>query len=124
MIKYTTNYICYFSAMSKLTCAKCRLSGRFVKLSIAQVEYDIEYAYTSSYKAILAMLWMLWCVCIIKPKRAATSEMSHSGNDIERLNNAMNIDCLNKAIIIAYFNCDYILFSKLNRERFELIKGI
>lgn len=108
MIKYTTNYICYFSEMHKLSCAKCRLNGRFVKLSIAQAEYDIEYAYTSSYKAILAMLWMLWCVCIIKPKQAATSEM-------ERLNDAMKI---------AYSNCDYVLFSKLNRKRFELIKGI
>lgn len=115
MIKYTTNYICYFSAMHKLSCAKCRVSGRFVKLSIANAEYDIEYAYTSSYKAILAMLVMLWCICIIKPKKAATSEMSHSGNDIDRLNNAMRI---------AYSNYDYVLFSKLNRQRFELIKGV
>lgn len=108
MIKYTSNYICYFSAMHKLSCAKCRLSGRFVKLSIANAEYDIEYAYTSSYKAIIAMLVMLWCIYIIKPKKAATSE-------INNLNNAMRI---------AYSNCDYVLFSKLNRQRFELIKGI
>lgn len=115
MIKYTSNYICYFSAMNKLTCAKCRLTGRFVKLSIAHVEYDTEYVYTSSYKALLAMLVMLWCICISKPEKAATSEMSHSGSDIERLNNAMKI---------AYSKCDYILFSELNRKRFELIKGI
>lgn len=108
MIKYTSNYICYFSAMNKLTCAKCRMTGRFIKLTIAQVEYDVEYTYTSSYKAILGLLIMLWCICIIKPKRAAT-------NDLEHLNSAMKI---------AYSNCDYILFSKLNRQRFELIKGI
>lgn len=117
MIKYTTNYICYFGAMNKMQCAKCRVSGRFVKLTIANAEYDIEYAYKSSYKAILALLLLLWCIYIIKPKKAATS-------DLERINNAMNIDCLNKAIIIAYSNCDYVLFSKLNRQRFELIKGI
>lgn len=115
MIKYTSNYICYFSAMNKMQCAKCRVTGRFVKLSIANAEYDAEYSYTSSCKAILAMLVMLWCIYIIKPKKADTSEMSHSGNDIECLNNAMRI---------AYFNCDYIIFSKLNRIRFELIKGI
>ena len=109
MIKYTSNYICYFSAMHKLTCAKCRVSGRFVKLSIAQAEYDIEYVYKSSYKAILALLVLLWCIYIIKPKQAATSEMSSLSNDVASL---------------AYSNCDYTLFSKLNRIRFELIKGI
>ena len=101
--------------MNKLTCAKCRLTGRFVKLSIAHVEYDNEYTYTSSYKALLGLLMLLWCICISKPKKVDTSEMSSSSNDIERLNNAMKI---------AYFNCDYILFSKLNRIRFELIKGV
>lgn len=115
MIKYTSNYICYFSAMHKLSCAKCRVTGRFVKLSIANAEYNIEYTYTSSYKAILALLAMLWCICIIKPKQVATSDLERLSNEIASLNNAMRI---------AYSNCDYVLFSKLNRQRFELIRGI
>ena len=42
-MKLTTNYIVYLNADNKVQCAKCRLTGRFVKSAIAQTEYEKEY---------------------------------------------------------------------------------
>lgn len=44
-MKITTNYIIYLNESNKVHCAKCRNTGRFVKRSVAQAEYDIEYNY-------------------------------------------------------------------------------
>ena len=46
-MKLTTNYIVYLNELNKVECAKCRLTGRFVKRVIAQDEYENEYNYSS-----------------------------------------------------------------------------
>lgn len=46
-MKLTTNYIIYLNESNKVHCAKCRNTGKFVKRSIAQAEYDIEYNYSN-----------------------------------------------------------------------------
>ena len=46
-MKLTTNYIVYLNELNKVECAKCRMTGRFVKRYLAQDEYDNEYNYSS-----------------------------------------------------------------------------
>ena len=46
-MKLTTNYIVYLNELNKVECAKCRMTGRFVKRSLAQNEYENEYNYSS-----------------------------------------------------------------------------
>lgn len=46
-MKLTTNYIVYLNELNKVECAKCRITGRFVKRALAQNEYENEYNYSS-----------------------------------------------------------------------------
>ena len=59
-MKLTTNYIVYLSEDNKVQCAKCRVTGRFVKLSIAQSEYEKEYGFFAF--STLSMLVILFTV--------------------------------------------------------------
>ena len=59
-MKITTNYIVYLNADNKVQCAKCRLTGRFVKSAIAQTEYEKEYGFFAF--SILALLVILFTV--------------------------------------------------------------
>ena len=56
-MKLTTNYIVYLNADNKVQCAKCRLTGRFVKRAMAQPEYEKEYGFFAF--STLAMLVIL-----------------------------------------------------------------
>ena len=44
-MKLTRNYIVYLNADNKVQCAKCRITGRFVKRACAQMEYEKEYGF-------------------------------------------------------------------------------
>ena len=57
-MKITTNYIVYLNADNKVQCAKCRVTGRFVKRVIAQLEYEKEYRFFEF--SILALLVILF----------------------------------------------------------------
>ena len=57
-MKLTSNYIVYLNDSNKVQCAKCRLTGRFVKRVIAQLEYEKEYGFFDF--SILAMLVILF----------------------------------------------------------------
>ena len=57
-MKLTTNYIVYLNADNKVQCAKCRVTGRFVKRVIAQMEYEKEYGFFAF--STLAMLVILF----------------------------------------------------------------
>ena len=57
-MKLTTNYIVYLNADNKVQCAKCRVTGRFVKRACAQAEYEKEYGFFDF--SILAMLVTLF----------------------------------------------------------------
>jgi len=116
MIKYTTHYICYLNADNKVHCAKCRVTGKFVKRVIAQAEYSAEYAYKRSIVALFVMCVMFLWDSLNSSKMALGCEGQHILS--------CNLTAINKAMNIAYQKQDYILFKQLNRERFELIKGI
>lgn len=45
-MKLTSNYIVYLNEQNLVHCAKCRLTGRFVKRAVAQKEYALEYENT------------------------------------------------------------------------------
>ena len=59
-MKLTTNYVVYLNADNKVQCAKCRLTGRFVKRVIAQLEYEKEYGFFAF--STLSMLVILFTV--------------------------------------------------------------
>ena len=59
-MKLTTNYIVYLNELNKVQCAKCRVTGRFVKRVIAQLEYEKEYGFFAF--STLAMLVILLTV--------------------------------------------------------------
>ena len=59
-MKLTTNYIVYLNADNKVQCAKCRVTGRFVKRAVAQLEYEKEYGFFAF--SNLAMLVILFTV--------------------------------------------------------------
>ena len=105
MIKYTTHYICYLNENNMVHCAKCRITGKFVKRAIAQNEYSLEYSVVSTYFSFFYMLYMFIAMLLNKPKSSVYDELT----------------TLNKAMNIAYKQHDYVLFKQLNRQRFELI---
>ena len=105
MIKYTTHYICYLDSDNLVYCAKCRVTGKFIKRAIAQNEYSLEYAYNSSLVALLFMFAMFLWDSLNKPKMSLEC----------------NLQANNKAMNVAYQRQDYVLFKQLNRQRFELI---
>ena len=57
-MKLTTNYVVYLNADNKVQCAKCRVTGRFVKRAVAQLEYEKEYGFFDF--SILALLVTLF----------------------------------------------------------------
>ena len=59
-MKLTTNFIIYLNADNKVQCAKCRVTCRFVKRAVAQLEYEKEYG--SFAFSILSMLVILFTV--------------------------------------------------------------
>ena len=59
-MKLTTNYVVYLNADNKVQCAKCRLTGRFVKRVMAQLEYEKEYGFFAF--STFAMLVILFTV--------------------------------------------------------------
>ena len=59
-MKLTTNYVVYLNELNKVQCAKCRVTGRFVKSAIAQTEYEKEYGFFAF--SILALLVILFTV--------------------------------------------------------------
>ena len=44
-MKLTSNYIVYLDESNNVYCAKCRMTGRFVKRAIAQNEQEKEFIY-------------------------------------------------------------------------------
>ena len=81
-MKLTTNYIVYLNELNNVHCAKCRVTGRFVKLSIAQLEYEKEYGFFDF--SILALLAILFTV--------------HLSNVMSKLENMLIKITLNKCL--------------------------
>ena len=59
-MKLTSNYVVYLNDSNKVQCAKCRVTGRFVKRACAQLEYEKEYGFFAF--STFAMLVILFTV--------------------------------------------------------------
>ena len=63
-MKLTSNFIIYLNADNKVHCAKCRTTGRFVRRSIAQNEYNLEYSYKVTLKSFIAFMFTVFYVLL------------------------------------------------------------
>ena len=111
-MKLTKNYIVYLNADNKVQCAKCRVTGRFVKRVIAQLEYEKEYGFFAF--STLAMLVILFTV--------------HLSNVMSKLENmlikiALSLDdvlshIINGKTVVLFTHLNTYLFnSKVNNEK-------
>ena len=81
-MKLTTSYIVYLNADNKVQCAKCRVTGRFVKRVIAQLEYEKEYGFFAfSTLAMLVVLFTMYLSNVmIKINLGLDNVLSHFSN--------------------------------------------
>ena len=81
-MKLTTNYIVYLNADNKVQCAKCRLTGRFVKRAVAQLEYEKEYGFFAfSNLAMLVILFTMYLSNVMSKVTSSLDEvLSHFSN--------------------------------------------
>ena len=107
-MKLTTNYIVYLNADNKVQCAKCRVTGRFVKRAVAQVEYEKEYGLFDF--SILTLLVIMFTV--------------HLSNVLSKvilgLDEVLNHFSNGKTIVLFTHLNNYLFNSKVSSEK-ELI---
>ena len=107
-MKHTTNFIVYLNDEGKVYCAKCRLTGRFIKRAVAQIEYEKEYVYSGL--SILTMFYIFFSMSVL--------------NVINTLGNIMNKIVMNTSDILAHFVAgrSIVLFTHINTYLFK--KGV
>ena len=104
-MKLTSNYIVYLNDSNKVQCAKCRVTGRFVKRALAQLEYEKEYGFFAF--SILALLVILFTV--------------HLSNVMSKVNLSLD-DVLTKfsngrtVVLFTHLNT-YLFNSKVSSEK-------
>ena len=82
-MKLTTNYIVYLNADNKVQCAKCRLTGRFVKRACAQMEYEKEYGFFAfSTFAMLVILFTMYLSNVLYKLESVMTNASLSLDDV------------------------------------------
>ena len=104
-MKLTTNYIVYLNADNKVQCAKCRVTGRFVKRACAQMEYEKEYGFFAF--STLAMLVILFTVHLSNVMSKITLSLD------EVLSHFSN----GKAIVLFTHLNTYLFNSKVSSEK-------
>ena len=99
-MKLTSNYIVYLNELNKVQCAKCRLTGRFVKRAIAQLEYEKEYGFFAF--STLVMLVILFTV--------------HLSNVLYKLESVMTNASLSLDEVLSHLSNGktIVLFTQLN----------
>jgi hypothetical protein len=81
-MKLTTNYIVYLNADNKVQCAKCRVTGRFVKRAVAQLEYEKEYGFFafSTLSMLVTLFTMYLSNVMSKVTLSLDDVLSHLSN--------------------------------------------
>ena len=100
-MKLTSNYIVYLNEQNLVHCAKCRLTGRFVKRAVAQKEYALEYE--NVFKGFFAFMFFMFVSIsfLISHKR-----MERIINQIKALNDEKESLCkINRFRRIRILNC-------------------
>ena len=82
-MKLTTNYIVYLNELNKVQCAKCRVTGRFVKRACAQMEYEKEYGFFDfSILAMLVILFNVYLSNVLHKLESVMTNVSLSLDDV------------------------------------------
>ena len=111
-MKITTNYIIYLNADNKVQCAKCRVTGRFVKFSIAQTEYEKEYGFFDfSILALLVILFTMYLSNVLHKLENMLSKITLSLDDV--LNHFSNV----KTVVLFTHLNTYLFNSKVSIDK-------
>ena len=82
-MKLTSNYIVYLNADNKVQCAKCRLTGSFVKRAVAQMEYEKEYGFFDfSILTLLVILFNIYLSTVLYKLESVMTNVSLSLDDV------------------------------------------
>lgn len=111
-MKLTTNYIVYLNELNKVQCAKCRVTGRFVKRSVAQMEYIKEYRFFdfSTLTLLIILITMFLSNVIYKLGSMMTNASLSLANVLSNFNNGHTI------VLFTHSNT-YLFNSKVNNEK-------
>ena len=111
-MKLTTNYIVYLNADNKVQCAKCRVTGRFVKSAIAQLEYEKEYGFFDfSILALLVTLFTVYFSNVLHKLENILIKITLSLDEVlSHLSNGKTI------VLFTYLNT-YLFNSKVSSEK-------
>ncbi len=82
-MKLTTNYVVYLNADNKVQCAKCRVTGRFVKRAVAQLEYEKEYGFFDfSTLVMLVILFNMYLSTVLYKLESVMTNVSLSLDEV------------------------------------------
>ena len=111
-MKLTTNYIVYLNADNKVQCAKCRVTGRFVKRAVAQMEYEKEYGlFDFSILALLVILFNMYLSTVLYKLESVMTNVSLSLDDVlTKFSNGKTV------VLFTHLNT-YLFNSKVNSEK-------
>ena len=111
-MKLTSNYIVYLNADNKVQCAKCRITGRFVKRVIAQLEYEKEYGFFDfSILVILLILFTVYLSAVLHKLESVMTNVSLSlDNVLSHFNKGRTI------VLFTHLNT-YLFNSKLSIDK-------
>ena len=118
-MKLTTNYIVYLNELNKVQCAKCRVTGRFVKRVIAQLEYEKEYGFFAfSILALLIILFTMYLSNVLHKLENMLSKITLGLDEVlSHLSNGKTIVLfthLNTCLFNSKVSSDKELTNKLN----------
>ena len=117
-MKLTTNYVVYLNADNKVQCAKCRVTGRFVKRAMAQTEYEKEYGFFDfSILTLLVILVTMYLSNVLYKFESVMTNVSLSlDNDLSHFSNGKTIVLfthLNTCLFNSKLSSDKELTNKL-----------
>ena len=110
-MKLTSNYIVYLNDSNKVQCAKCRVTGRFVKRACAQLEYEKEYGFFAF--STLAMLVMLFTMYLSNVMSKITLGLDEVLSHLSNGNTIVLFTHLNNCLFNSKLSIDKELTNKL-----------
>ena len=111
-MKLTTNYVVYLNADNKVQCAKCRVTGRFVKRAVAQTEYEKEYGFFDfSILTLLVILFIVYLSNVLYKLEIVMSKVTLSLDEV--LSHFSN----GKTVVLFTHLNTYLFNSKVSSEK-------
>ena len=111
-MKLTSNYIVYLNELNKVQCAKCRVTGRFVKRACAQMEYEKEYGFFAF--SILTLLVILVTMYLSNVLYKFDSVMTNASLSLD---NVLSHFSNGKTIVLFIHLNTYLFNSKVSIDK-------